>query len=193
MVAENEILSKELKQSKTDYDVLQGIQAGASTSSRQARSESNESHLKMLELESKNEKLNALYLYSNDRVRSVMDENNCLKLQLNEAKEELNKRNKEIDSKNSKIGDLKERLSLITCQSDTYKNDYEEQRRTNNNVVAENETLKARFRSSNRESELFSAELELGDSDMIFRCPICQVEFRSYAMIEQHVETCPNI
>lgn len=162
MVAENESLSKELKQSKTDYDVLKGIQAGASTSSQKAISDRNESHLQMLELESKNEKLNALYLDSSDRVRLVLDENNCLKLQLNEAKEELNKRSTEIDCKNYEIGELHERLTLLTCQSDTYKNDFEEQSRTNNDVVAENETLKARIRSSNRESDFFSAELELG-------------------------------
>lgn len=83
-------------------------------------------------------------------------------MQLNEANEELDKKHKEIDFKNAKIGELNERLNISKCQSETYKNDYEEQRRTNNNVVAENETLKARFRSSNRDSEYFSAELNLG-------------------------------
>lgn len=90
-----------------------------------------------------------------------MDENNCIKMQLNEANDELDKKSHEIDFKNSKIGELNERLNLLTCQSETYKNDFEEQIRTNNNIVAENETLKARFRSTNRDSELFSAELDL--------------------------------
>lgn len=83
-------------------------------------------------------------------------------MQLNEANEELNKKKQEIDFKNSTIGELNERLNLLTCQSETYKHDYEEQRRTNNNVVAENETLKSRFRSNNRDSDLFRAELDLG-------------------------------
>lgn len=74
MIAENEILSKELKISKTEFDVLKGILDGASTSSQQAsssKSKENESHLKILELEGKNDKLNALYLDSRDKVYSI--------------------------------------------------------------------------------------------------------------------------
>lgn len=67
LVAENEILLKELKKSKTENDILKGT-IDASTSSKQSKSNENESHLKILELEIKNEKLNALYLDSSDKV-----------------------------------------------------------------------------------------------------------------------------
>lgn len=72
LVAENEILSKELKISKTEFDILKGILDGASSTSSQqgssSQSNENESHLKILELEGKNDKLNALYLDSSDKV-----------------------------------------------------------------------------------------------------------------------------
>lgn len=66
MVEENEILSKELKKSKTEYEILKGT-IDASTSSQQSTNE-NESHFKILDLEGKNEKLNALFLDSSDKV-----------------------------------------------------------------------------------------------------------------------------